>query len=188
MQTFESAREFSSALEEAMRPALADDELRRQLAATLESTETELRAQAAGASDEGLNLRLGRFFLREEDLPIVESIGIASTAALALLAPGVLVAGVVITALSSFAGLVWKAWRNGAMMSPREIAVLALIELHGPIEPDALKALAARADPPLAPETVDYALERLQDMEMRDGDIVSLVRQDDSGRLLAARG
>lgn len=158
--------------------------LREAVAASIRDAEVELRAEPATGL-EGLNLRLGRFVLREEDLPIAEAITLAASTAVALLAPGVVVAGAIITAVGSFSTLAWKAWRKGARLSPREIAVLGLIKLHGPLSDEELVALAAKANPPLPPQLVASALASLGDVEMRDGDIVSLIRKDASGRLVA---
>lgn len=185
MRTFENAGEFERAVEQLIGPALADAGLRAQLASSVEKAEVELRKEADGASGEGLNLRLGRFVLRDEDVPVIETIGIATTAALALLVPGVIVAGAIITAVSGFAGLVWKGWRNGAMLSPDEIAVLGLLQIHGPLELEELHRLGTARDPPLSPETVDRALASLREVEMRDGDLVSFIRDDESGLLRA---
>lgn len=184
MRTFDSADEFATAVGATMRTALADESLLQPLAEGLGQAEEELRAEGPDSED-GFNLRVGRFFLREEDLPVIETIGIATTAAIALLAPGVVVAGVIISAAGSFAGLVWKAWRNGAMLTPEQIAVLGLVRFHGPIGRDPLVALAAKSEPPLAPEAVDRALIALHEAEMRDGDIVALVDFDDEGRVRA---
>lgn len=184
MRTLATAEEFGTAIDDAMRPALADDSLREALAASIRDAETELRAEPSEFS-EGLNLRLGRFVLRDDDLPVAEAIAIAASTAVALLAPGVVVAGALITAVGGFSTLAWKAWRKGARLSPREIAVLGLVQVHGPLSPEELVDLAAKADPTLTPEAVSAAMSTLSDVEMRDGDIVSLIRKDASGRLVA---
>jgi hypothetical protein len=184
MRTLATAEEFGAAIDEAMRPAVADPALREAVAASIRDAETELRAEPSDSA-EALSLRVGRFVLREEDLPIAESIALAASTAVALLAPGVVVAAAVITAIGSFSTLAWKAWRKGARLSPREITVLGLVKMHGPLSDEELVALAGKADPALAPEAVASALASLGDVEMRDGDIVSLIRKDASGRLVA---
>ena len=188
MRTFETAADFEAAVDEAMRPILADAEMRRQLAAGMEQAEGELRGEADPNSDDGLNLRLGRFVLREEDLPVVEAIGVVSAAAVALLAPAAVAAGMIVTAVSSFAAMTWKAWRKGARLAPNEIKVLGLLKIHGPLAAEELRRLALEVDPGLTPDIVDRALASLGDVEMRDGDIVSLIRTDASGRLCARAG
>lgn len=185
MRTFETADQFETAVAETLGPAGMDEDLKRQLAAGVQNAELAYRGEAAGDTGEGFNLRLGRFVMRDEDLPVVQAIGIATAAALALLTPGVLVAGALITAVSGFAGLVWKGWRDGAMLTPNEIAVLGLLQLHGPVTTEELHRLGAARNPPLAPETIDRALASLREMEMRDGDIVSFIREDGSGLLRA---
>lgn len=185
MRTFETADEFETAVAEAMAAAPIDEDLRRRIAASVQDAELDYRRETAGSAGAGLNLRLGRFVMRDEDLPVVEAIGIATTAALALMTPGVLVAGAIVTAVSGFAALVWKGWRNGAMLTPDQIAVLGLVKLNGPVKAEELHRLGAARNPPLASETIDRALASLREVEMRDGDIVSFLREDGSGLIQA---
>ncbi|HEX8621247.1 MAG TPA: hypothetical protein VF718_04690 [Allosphingosinicella sp.] len=184
MRTLATADEFGAAIDEAMRPALADPALREALAASIRDAENELRAEPSEASA-GLNLRLGHFVLRDEDLPVAEAIALAASTAVTLLAPGVLVAAAVITAVGSFSTLAWKAWRKGARLSSREITILGLLKVNGPLTDEELAALAAKADPALTPQAVAASLASLGDVELRDGDIVSLVRKDASDRFVA---
>jgi len=86
-----------------------------------------------------------------------------------------------VTALSSFAGLCWKTWRKGAALSKAEIAVLGFIEVNGPISLVDLEAKAS-GTLDLAAADIDNAVLTLQQVEMRDGDVVALIRKDAAGQ------
>lgn len=130
----------------------------------------------------GLNLRVKNWILREEDLPFIETIGTVSTAITALMLPEVAVSAVLVTALSSFTAICWQAWRKGATLSKAEVAVLGFLQVHGPILLEDLVEKAAASIDDLSEDDVKLAIQSLTDVEFRDGDIVELVRRDESGR------
>jgi hypothetical protein len=137
-------------------------------------------------ADGSLNLRINNWILREEDIPVIETIGIVSTAVTAAFVPGAVVTAVVVTALSSFATICWKAWRKGAPLSKAEISVLGFLQVHGPMFLEELKDKAVFADNEISKIDVELALQSLTDVELRDGNIIELVRQDASGRWRAS--
>jgi hypothetical protein len=112
---------------------------------------------------------------------VTELIGVVGAAAAAALAPGAIVAAAMVTALSSFAALVWKAWRKGAKLTKAEVATLGFLEVHGPMSDQDLLAKAPVALEGLSTAEVQRAIQTLQDVELRDGDVVSLIRRDASG-------
>ena len=118
---------------------------------------------------------------------MTELIGVVGAAAAAALAPGAIVAAAVVTTLSSFAALVWKAWRKGAKLTKAEVAILGFLEVQGPMSEEDLLAKAPAALEGLSTVDVKRAIQTLQDVELRDGDIVALIRRDASG-LWRARG
>jgi hypothetical protein len=71
--------------------------------------------------DGGLNLRLNRWILRDQDIAMTERIGVVAAAARAALAQGAIVAGAVVTASSRRSGCAhatdgrWGA-RDGSMI------------------------------------------------------------------------
>jgi uncharacterized protein YceH (UPF0502 family) len=91
------------------------------------------------------------------------------------------VAGAVVTALSSFAAMAWKAWRKGARLTRAEVAVLGFLEVEGPMTDEELVAKASAALEGITPLDVERAIQTLQDVELRDGDLVSLIRRDAAG-------
>jgi hypothetical protein len=180
MKLFDSEREFADAIGQAL-PATAPDAVRAALTSGVLAAEAEGRAVAV-AGDASLNLKINNWVLRDDDLPVTEFLGIVGTAVTSALAPGAIAAAVVATALTAFAALAWKTWRRGARLSKAEIAVLGFLSVEGALSLDDLKARASAALDGLTPDEVGAALASLKDVELTDGSIVELVRQDASGR------
>lgn len=179
MQTFATEAEFSEAIRGTLEDIDIAPEWREALTAGIGQGEVESRTTAE--ADGTLNLRIGGWVLREQDIPVTEIIGIVGVAATATVGAGVIAAGAVITALTAFATLTWKTWRRGAKLSKAEIAVLGFLEVHGPTSTAELKAKATSALSDLSAADIDRALKSLRDVELRDGNIVELIRQDASG-------
>jgi hypothetical protein len=184
MRQFETERDFVSAAAHEWEQEGRPPPLVAALVDGLSQAESEVRA-AEEIHEAGLDLRLGGWVLRTQDMPVLEAIGTVSAAALALAAPGAVLAAAAITAVSSFASLCWKAWRRGAPLSRAEITVLGFLHIHGPMtEQELIEKMAA--DPAGMPDAeVRRTVASLGDVELRDGSIVELVRQDASGRLRA---
>ena len=186
MRTFSTDTEFTGAIDAALHGSVTSGDIRSALAAGIGAGEQDSRDKPP-LEDGGLNLRLNSWILRDQDVPMTELIGVVGAAAAAALAPGAIVAAAVVTTLSSFAALVWKAWRKGAKLTKAEVAVLGFLEVQGPMSDEDLLAKAPAALEGLSTVDVQRAIQTLQDVELRDGDIVSLIRKDASG-LWRARG
>jgi hypothetical protein len=180
MQTFNTEEGFAAAIEQALQPGAPPEAVRGAIVAGVRRAEEEVRAEGGGGS--GLELRIRNWVLREEDLPVAETIGLVGAAATALLAPAAVAAAAVVTALTAFAGLCWRTWRKGGVLSRAEIAILGFLQVQGPMTLDDLKQKASAAIAGLTPDDVGQGLQSLRDVELRDGRIVELVRQDASGR------
>ncbi len=144
--------------------------------------EAERETLGGDAAADGLNLQVGNWVIRDKDLPVLEAIGMVGAAITAVMAPGALAAGAVVAGLTSFAKLAWSTWRKSARLSQGEIAVIAFLQMEGPLSLEDLLARAAEVLPDLSADEVKSALLSLTDVEQLDGDIVELVRKDASGR------
>ena len=179
MHTFTTETEFTGAIDTMLQERVPSADIRNALLLGIAIGEKDSRD--APLADGALNLRLKSWILREQDIPMTELIGIVSVAAAAALAPGAIAAGAVVTALSTFAALAWKAWRKGAKLSKPEIAVIGFLQVQGPMTLDDLKAKAPAALEDISAKEVEFAIQSLQAVELRDGDIVPLIRKDASG-------
>jgi hypothetical protein len=176
IQQFQSSADFSKAIDSALTPSASSDAIRAALVAGVDQGEAQQRALAPTA-DGALNLRISNWVLRGQDMPVLELIGIVGAAATAAVAPGAIAAGAIIAALTSFATLCWKTWRRGAPLSKPETAVLGFITVHGPIkEADLLTKMHGTLN--LTDDDIHGAITTLQQVELRDGSIVSLIRKD----------
>jgi len=133
-------------------------------------------------AENALGLRVGAWIIRPEDLPVLEAISVGAAAATAVLGPGGMTAAAVVTAVSGFAALCWKAWRKGATLSTDEVAVLGFLKVHGPLSMEDLKAMAAAQLKDMTAERVELAMKSLGEVELLNGELVDLVRKDPSGR------
>lgn len=180
MRMFATEGEFAAAIEHALKPSAPTDAVREALVVGVNQAETDIRKDGGG--ERALDLKIKNWVLREEDLPIAETIGIVAAASAAVLAPAGVAAGAIITALSAFACLCWKTWRKGAVLSKAEIAILGFLQVQGPMSLDDLKQKASLALEGVTPDDVEKGLQSLRDVQLRDGSMVELVRQDASGR------
>jgi hypothetical protein len=184
MRQFETQSDFLSAAAQEWEQQGQSQPLVHALVDGLSQAESEIRADGE-VHEAGLDLKLGGWVLRTQDMPVIEAIGVVGAAAAAVVVPGAVVAAAVITAVSSFASLCWKAWRRGASLSRSEIAVLGFLQIQGPMTEAELLAKAGREFPDLTPAEVSMSLLSLGDVELRDGSIIELVRRDASGRFRA---
>ncbi len=181
MRHFDTEGEFVEALTEKWAEEAPGADLLAALSAGVSQAETDVRRDGGGTGA-GLDFRLKGWVLRTEDMPVVEAIGIVGAVATAAAVPGGIAAAAVITALTSFAAMCWKAWRKGAPLSRNEIALLGFLELQGPMTEEELVAKAISQLPDMTADDVRKSLQSLGDVELRDGSIVELVRRDASGR------
>ncbi len=178
---FETSADFSKAIDSALSASTTSDALRAALVAGVDQGEAEQRASAPPPADGALNLRISNWILRGQDMPILELIGIVGAAATAALAPGAIAAAAIVTALTSFATLCWKTWRKGAPLSKPEIAVLGFVQVHGPItDADLLAKMHGTLD--LSDADITNAVQTLQQVQLRDGSVVALIRKDPAGQ------
>jgi hypothetical protein len=178
MQSYATEDEFIAAISGCL-PANRD--MRAAIAEGIAVAERAARADESIAGP-GLGLRIGTWVLREADLPVVEIIGMVAAAATIAAAPAALTASAAIGGVAAFAGLCWRTWRRGASLSRSEVAVLGFLQLCGPMTLAHLLRTLPTTLPEIAAKDVEKALKSLTDVELRDGHIVALVREDASGR------
>jgi len=176
MQKFATEQAFTNAVGTALGSTAVADTIRAALVSGVNAGEAERRSDIR-LNDGALNLRINDWVLREQDMPVLELIGMVGAAVTAVVAPGAIAAGAVVTALSSFATLCWKTWRKGAPLSKAEIAVLGFLQVNGPMSQTDLEAKASSVLD-LKPEDIGKAVLTLQEVQLRDGEIVPLIRKD----------
>lgn len=180
MKVYENQQDFATDIENKLQTKGLDKDTVKQLTESILQVDEEQRSNN-GVVD-GLNLKIGKRILRDSDLPILEGIGMVAAAITAVIVPAALVAPAIVSGIASFAKLVWSTWRNTAKLSESEIAVLGLLEVHGPLFTKDLISKATEIFPNMSLETLSLTLMSLTDVEQLNGDIIELVRKDASGR------
>lgn len=178
-----SEQDFAAAVESAV-SAAPGDVGSAVLAGVLEG-EDELRASTAGPSD--LEYRVGRWFLRTEDVPFLESV--AAVAAFATsVTGGAALPAAAIAAVAAFAGIAWRTWRSGGRLSRKQVEVLGVLSAHGPLEPEQLLELLNQdGEAVWNLKDLNKALLDLSVFEVNDGRTVALVESLTDQRWRARR-
>ncbi len=140
-----------------------------------------LRAEEAGPRGVALNLRIGSWVLRDDDLPIIQTLGTTATALAATLATGGIAWPAAAAALTSFADLCWKAWRKGASLSSTELIVYGFVKAHGPITVERLSTLLQEAKESLSVQEIEVALRNLAEMELNNGELLAMTSLENDG-------
>jgi hypothetical protein len=181
---FDSREDFARAVRERVAATTPVDELQLAMVEAIVTAEDELRSRPSSSSD--LNLRVGHWFLRTEDVPFLDSVGAAGAFAAAA-AGGAALAPAAIAAAAMFVGIVWRVWRRGGRLSDEQVAILAALNSHGPMNNDDLLAQVKEQGLQVTPQRLRDALLDLEDFEFNNGVTAPLVRQLDDARWRALR-
>jgi hypothetical protein len=169
--TFDSYEAFADAL--ASRLPIADEQLRQAVITGIATGDAAARRRPASGEAE-LELRVGPWFLRDDDTPYFESAGVIASLTTALVTGAAIPpAGVVAAAITVAAGT-WKVWRKGGRLDRDEMAVLTALEQSGPLSEEELQRIVGT--------DVGAALGALADVELRDGSSARLVKRLGDGR------
>jgi hypothetical protein len=126
----------------------------------------------------GQELRLGRWFVRNDDFPFFELIGAIASAAAVLAASGGVAASALIAPISSFASVCWQVRRKGAKLAPEQVAVLSVLNTNGGISIEEISDKLTAMGRGIARKQVLSTLSSLAGLELYDGTVVPLVRSD----------
>ena len=185
--TVADATAFKATIAERLAGAVPAD-LATALADGVASGESEWRATPARIGETALNLRLGRYVIHDDDLPVIQTLGAVASAIVAGSATGGVALPALLPALTSLANLVWNLWRKGAVLNPGQLRVLGLLHAHAPCSTAALAPLAAASGTGAVPaETLEAVLRSLTEVEARDGSVIALAKSDAQGLWTARR-
>jgi hypothetical protein len=128
-----------------------------------------------------MNLRIGTWFIRDDDLPMFDAFAAIGGLAATALAGATIAPATAVTSGTSIARAVWQIWRKGGRLSMDEMRVLNLLTTRGSASAEELAGLArAQLDGRGAP-AVEALLKAMTEVELRDGSVVALVRKDPDG-------
>src|ERR1700722_10872458 len=79
----------------------------------------------------GQELRLGRWYIRNDDFPYLKLIAAVASATIAVAATGGIAAASLVEPIATFAAACWKVKRKGTMLSTEQVAVLCALNTTG---------------------------------------------------------
>jgi hypothetical protein len=180
IRKFQSESSFREAVDAELSTLNVPDAFREGVVSGIVQAEADMRKEAPRVDPSGMKLRIGTWFIRDDDIPMFEAFaalgGIAATALVgAAIAPATAVAG-----STSIAKAIWQIWRKGGRLSKEEMSVLNLLPALGSSSAEDLARLAGAQ---LGRDTAGFEslLKAMTAVELRDGSVVALVRQDSDG-------
>jgi hypothetical protein len=176
-KTFANEEEFRQAISADI-GATAPAGLVDTLSAAVVTGEQMWRAVPERLGETALNLKVGRFIIRDEDLPFIETIGTVATTLAGAGTAASLTAAALIPAITGLATIAWNLWRRGLVLSRDELALLGLLRSADTISSDNLLTLARSAGLSIDSKALEHALQRLTDATTRDGTEVHLTKQE----------
>jgi hypothetical protein len=181
VQQYAAAQDFLTAIESRLQARGATPAIAAALASGVGSAETELRQEPILPGNTALNVRLGGFVIRDDDLPFLDALSAVAMAAAATVGTAGLTAPLVITAVTALAKLCWNAWRKGAVLNDAQVLVLGLLGTRGPMAPGELTELVRQQRADVDAAAVQRTLQSLKELELNDGRFVALASVDDAG-------
>src|SRR5215471_7457669 len=114
LSTFRSKEDFLAAISSRLDSQQTSPDVCSALVAGIASADDTLRQNAKDSKGQTLNLKIGSWVIRDDDLPLFQALNTASAAIILSFTTGGLAWPAMGSALSSFANLCWQCWRKGA--------------------------------------------------------------------------
>lgn len=186
LSTYRTQADFLGAVSSLLDADGAPRDLRSALVSGIASADDGLRR--ARASDSlALDLKVGAWVIRDDDVPIIQALNAIGAAVAASLATSGVALPSVALAVTGLADLCWRAWRRGARLSELQLAVYGFLAAQGPMKVDALAACLANDDRAVAPDVLEGTLRGLTEFDLSDGNVVALVAREHDGAWKALR-
>jgi hypothetical protein len=139
-------------------------------------------SQGSRVNPSAMNLRLGTWFIRKDDVPIFDALAAAGGLAVTLTTGGAVAPASAATGIANAAKMVWQVWRKGARLSKRQVLLLNLLHTNAAQSVEEITGKLQKAPEPLESTEAEEVLRSLEMVELHDGTIVPLARRDDDGR------
>jgi hypothetical protein len=178
---FPTEKEFAAAISSYVAAPHIDPTIASAITIGVVAAEHEVRAGPALPGNTALNVRLGGFVIRDADVPFLEVITAVATAVAAASSTAGLTASLVIAAVTSLAQLCWNVWRKGVVLNDAQILVLGLLNARGPLSLRALADLVRQQRPGADLAFAKKTLLSLSELELSDGQIITLATRDVAG-------
>ena len=176
LSTYKTKTEFLNAVH--LQLVDSPENIRSALLLGISSAEDDLREDARGDKSQAFHLKVGSWFIRDEDLPIFEAVGSMATAVALTLTTGGVAWPAIATALSQIANMCWRVWRRGAHLSVPQVAVYGFLKAQGPLTVNALVEGLNKTGKNFGQDDVASTLQSLSEIELNNGQIIKLATKD----------
>lgn len=183
---FKTRNEFLDAVSSGLADEGISEDIGAALVSGIADADEALRQAPAQRSSSALNLKVGAWVIRDEDLPLLRSLGNTATAVAASLVSGGLALPAVAAAVSSLADICWQVWKKGGRLSSSQVLVYGFLRAHGPASTDRLAEYLREKGEERSVDEVNATLYSLKSLELNDGHLLSMAEElgDDVWRAL----
>jgi hypothetical protein len=183
LATYKTKDDFLGAVESHLNQQQLDQHdsqanIRSALLAGISSAEDDLHNEIRDDRDHAFHLKVGSWVIRDDDVPIFEAVNAVASALVLTLTTAGIAWPAIATALTSLASVCWKVWRKGAHLSSRQVSVYGFLKAQGPMPLAALANCLKKGGMDLTQEDVASTLDSLTEIELNDGQIVTLASKD----------
>jgi hypothetical protein len=178
LTSYKSQRDFMDAVSVHMTENEVPHNMRAAILEGITAASEAVGGEISGNEDAALNLKVGRWFIRDDDLPFFESVGVIGTVLGSLMTTGVLAAPAAIASATTLAAICWRIWRKGGRLNRDQMRVLTVLKSDGPLTEGEVRDHLARTGLSLTLAEVHELLFQLTDVQLYDGTLASLVRPD----------
>jgi hypothetical protein len=176
LQPFATQEQFAAAIYGRLPDGNWSAGLRTAIAEALANT---TQPEAAGGTSH--ELRVGTWFLRDDDVPFFQAIGVVGPLVATALTAGTIAAPALVAGVASLLGSAWRVWRKGGRLTSGQVAALTLLKAHGPLSVEDLAEHLVREKVVVSADATRTLLDQLLDIETRDGSSVALVHRTPEG-------
>jgi hypothetical protein len=186
LKNYKTQAEFLDAVSGALEGTAADPALRQAIVDGVREADTAL-GEEKDEGTPGLELRMGKWFMRNDDFPFFQLVGAVAVAVAGLGASGGITAPALVGPIVAFAAACWQVHRKGADLTPEQLNVLGVLSTHEGLTVEAIAAKLAAAKLIAGADGIPKTLKSLTRLELFDGSEVAIVRRDEKGRWRALR-
>jgi hypothetical protein len=177
-QAYKTQEEFLQAVSASLAHGCGSDGQLSALLVGISKADSDLRSGSAAPGSAALNLKVGAWVIRDQDVPIFAALNATAAAVIGTLTTAGVAWPLIATALSALAEVCWRAWRKGAHLTSAQVRVYGLLQAHGPLSIEGLGELLKKLGEPIEPGILKSTLDSLTDVELGDGDIIHLAKRN----------
>ncbi|WP_170766546.1 hypothetical protein [Ruegeria lacuscaerulensis] len=178
---FQSESDFRDAIEAELSKRNMSNAFSEGVVLGIIEAEADIRQEPPRVDPSGMRLRIGTWFIRDDDIPVFDAFTALGGLVVTAMAGTAIAPAAALTSGTSIARAIWQVWRKGGRLSTDQMKVLCLLAARGPSSPDEITEIDdVHLKAHDAAGTANL-LQTLTEVELRDGSVVALVRQNPDG-------